>query len=233
MTPTTSSFSEMIARLNSLADADVKSSQEHFGIQGQNRLGISLYVLRDMAKGIHDHTLALELWQTGIHEARMLASMVEEPANVTRDQMEKWVVQFNSWDICDIVTDEVFIHTPFILEVIPLWAARDEEFVKRVAFASMAALVVHRKDIPDKDILPFFDLITACSTDPRNFVKKAVNWALRNIGKFRPMLRTQAWELAKQLAISTDRTARWIGNDAVREFEKKYGGDHETKNTLQ
>jgi len=96
----------------------------------------------------------------------------------------------------------------------------------------MAALVVHRKDIPDNDILPFFNLITTCSTDSRNFVKKAVNWALRNMGKFRPALRTQAWALAKQLALSPDRTARWIGSDAVREFEKKYGGDHETKNPL-
>jgi len=232
MTPATPSLNEMLVRLNSLADAEVKSSQEHFGIQGENRLGISLYVLRDMAKGIRDHTLALELWQTGIHEARMLASMVEEPAKVTREQVEQWVSQFDSWDICDIVTDEVFIHIPFILEVIPLWAQRDEEFVKRAAFASMAALVVHRKDIPDNDILPFFNLITTCSTDSRNFVKKAVNWALRNMGKFRPALRTQAWALAKQLALSPDRTARWIGSDAVREFEKKYGGDHETKNPL-
>lgn len=223
MTPSTPMFSELLARLNSLADAEVKFSQERFSIQGQNRLGISLYVLRDLAKGIRDHNLALELWQTGIHEARMLASMVEEPAKVTREQLEQWVSQFDSWDICDIVTDEVFIHTPFILEVIPLWAARDEEFVKRAAFASMAALVVHRKDIPDKDILLFFELITTCSTDPRNFVKKAVNWALRNIGKFRPELRMLAWELANQLVVSTDRTARWIGSDAVREFEKKFG----------
>lgn len=223
MTPATPTFNEMLARLNSLADADVRSSQERFGIQGENRLGISLYALRYLAKGIRDHSLALDLWQTGIHEARMLASMVEDPAKVTREQMEQWVSQFDSWDICDIVTDEVFIHTPFILEVIPLWAARDEEFVKRAAFACMAALVVHRKEIPDKDILPFFDIITTCSTDPRNFVKKAVNWALRNIGKFRPALRMQAWELARQLVSSSDRTARWIGSDAVREFEKKYG----------
>lgn len=222
MTDATPSLNVILAKLNSLANVEVKSSQERFGIQGRNRLGISLYVLRDLAKGIHDHTLALELWQTGIHEARMLAAMVEEPSKVTRDQMEQWVSQFDSWDICDIVTDEVFIHTPFILEVIPLWAARDEEFVKRAAFGCMAALVIHRKDIPDKYILPFFDLISASSTDPRNFVKKAVNWALRNIGKFRPALRTQAWEMAKQLVVSSDRTARWIGSDTVREFEKKY-----------
>jgi 3-methyladenine DNA glycosylase AlkD len=232
MTPTTPTFSEMLARLKSLADADVKSSQERFGIQGGYRLGISLYVLRDMAKGIRDHELAQALWQSGIHEARILASMVEEPAMVTRNQIEQWVSQFDSWDICDIVTDEVFIHTPYILDAIPLWAARDEEFVKRSAFACMAALVVHRKDIPDAEIVPFFDLIKSSSTDPRNFVKKAVNWALRNIGKFRPALRLQAWELGKQLVLSSDRTARWIGNDAVKEFEKKYGGDHESKDPL-
>jgi len=232
MTSKSPSYSELLARLEDMANAEVKSSQDRFGIKGEKRLGISLYTLRDMAKGIRDHDIALALWQSRIHEARMLAAMIDEPSKVTVSQAEQWVTQFDSWDICDIVTDEVFIHTPFILDLIPLWAARDEEFVKRAAFASIAALVVHRKDIPDSEIVPFFNLIAKCATDSRNFVKKAVNWALRNIGKFRPELRKQAWELAESLSASEDKTARWIGKDAVREFEKKYGGENGTKSTL-
>ena len=232
MNHTTPTLDELLVKLNSLADPAVKASQERFGIQVGRSLGISLYTLRDLAKGIHDHPLALSLWDTGIHEARMLAAMVDEPQKVTLQQMEDWVSGFDSWDICDITTDEVFIHTPFILEHINAWSTREEEFVKRAAFASIAALVVHRKDIPDELVQPFFKLIKNASNDPRNFVKKAVNWALRNIGKFRPGLRAQAWEVATELAHSPDKTARWIGNDAVREFTKKYGDRDETENSL-
>ena len=223
MNQKTPNLDEVLNTLNSLADPEVKASQERFGIQVGRSLGISLYTLRDLAKGIHDHQLALGLWDTGIHEARMLAAMIDEPEKVTLQQMEKWVSEFDSWDICDITTDEVFIHTPFILDRINAWSTREEEFVKRAAFASIAALVIHRKDIPDHEVTPFFTLIEQASDDPRNFVKKAVNWALRNIGKFRPGLRKQAWDLAEKLSQSDDKTARWIGKDAVREFTKKYG----------
>jgi len=203
-------------------------SKEHFGIRGSNSLGISLYALRDLAKGICDHQLALALWETGIHEARMLAAMVENPRETSLEQVEHWVSGFDSWDICDITTDEVFIHTPFVLDRINAWATRKEEYVKRAAFASIAALVIHRKEIPDEQVKPFFSLIRSAANDPRNFVKKSVNWALRNIGKFRPQLRAQAWALAEELAQSMDKTTHWIGRDAVKEFEKKYGEKHET-----
>lgn len=219
---------ELLLTLHNLADPAVKAAQERFAIRGENSLGISLYTLRDLAKGIRSHQLALELWETGIHEARMLAAMVEEPAKATLDQVEKWVSDFDSWDICDITTDEVFIHTPFIHDRINAWATREEEFVKRAAFASIAALVIHRKEIPDEQVKPFFSLIRSAANDPRNFVKKSVNWALRNIGKFRPQLRAQAWALAEELAQSMDKTTHWIGRDAVKEFEKKYGEKHET-----
>lgn len=227
MNRVTPTLDEILLNLQSLANAEVRAAHERFAISGANSLGISLYTLRDLAKGIHDHQLALVLWQTGIHEARMLAAMVEEPGKTSREQMEQWAADFDSWDICDITTDEVFIHTSFIMDCINAWAVRDEEFVKRAAFASIAALVIHRKDIPDDQVLPFFQLIKVASTDPRNFVKKAVNWALRNIGKFRPQLRTHAWKLAEELSQSQDKTARWVGRDAVKEFERKYGGNHE------
>ena len=157
MTRTTPSLNEILARLDSLADPAVKASQGRFGIQVDQSLGISLYTLRELAKGIRDHNLALGLWETGIHEARLLAAMVEEVSQVTREQCEKWVQDFNSWDICDNVTDEVFIYTPFMMELITTWATREEEFVKRAAFAMIAEITIHRKDIPDSviaDLIP-------------------------------------------------------------------------------
>ena len=222
MTQPPPSLDELLSQLHALADPAVLRSQQRFGISGASQLGISIYTLRKLAKGVRSHALALGLWGSGLHEGRLLAAFVEEPEKATRQQLEEWCSQFDSWDLCDIVTDEVFIHTPFILELIPAWAAREAEFVRRAAFASIAALTVHRKDLADEQVAPFFDLIAAAATDPRNFVKKAVNWALRNIGKHRPALRHRARALAQQLAEADDKTARWIGKDAIREFEKKF-----------
>ncbi|MDO8969149.1 MAG: DNA alkylation repair protein [Saprospiraceae bacterium] len=215
---------ELITTLQSIANPETLASQTRFGIKGQNMLGVSLYDLRRIAKGIKSHSLAMELRHTGIHEARMLAAMVDEPHLVTLDQMESWVMVFDSWDICDIVTDELFIHTPDMLEVIPSWAAREEEFVKRAAFAMIAALVVHRKDVPDEVVRGYFQLIEEAANDDRNFVKKAVNWALRNIGKWRPALRPEALACAQRLLQRDSRSASWIAKDALREFTRKFGG---------
>jgi len=220
---------ELLAQLHTMADPATLDSQSRFGIQGKERLGVSLYDLRKVAKGIRSHELALELWQSGIHEARMLASMVDEPEKVGLDQLENWVKEFDSWDICDIVTDELFIHAPDMLLVIPRWAVREEEYVKRAAFAMIAALVVHRKDIPDEVVRSYFALIEAASDDDRNFVKKAVNWALRNIGKWRPALRNDAYQCAKSLLERESKTARWIAKDAIKEFDKKFGGVDEAE----
>jgi len=153
--------------------------------------------------------------------------MVDDPAQATLSQLEAWVVEFDSWDICDIVTDELFIHAPNMLEVIPQWAVREEEFVKRAAFAMIAAIVVHRKDIPDDIIRSYFSLIEAAADDDRNFVKKAVNWALRNIAKWKPSLREEAITCAKRLLVSDSPSARWIAKDAIKEFNKKFGGSIE------
>ncbi len=222
MTQSLPTLDELLNQLHTLADPAVLQSQQRFGISGANQLGISIYTLRKLARGVHSHDLALGLWNSGLHEARLLAAFVDEPEKATRQQVEEWCSQFDSWDVCDIVTDELFIHTPFILELLPAWAACEEEFVRRAAFASIAALTVHRKDLADEQVAPFFDLITAAATDPRNFVKKAVNWALRNIGKHRPALRPRARALAQQLAASDDKTARWIGKDALKEFQAKF-----------
>src|SRR5512133_1794384 len=161
MTRITPGVEEVLARLDTLADPAVKASQGRFGVQVDQSLGISLYTLRDLAKGIRDHDLALGLWETGIHEARLLAAMVEEVSLVTREQCERWVRDINSWDMCDNVTDEVFIYTPFMLELITTWATRDEEFVKRAAFAMIAEITIHRKDIPDSVLADLYPLIAS------------------------------------------------------------------------
>ena len=223
----TQTSEEIITTLRSLATADTFASQSRFGIQGRERLGVSLYDLRKIAKGIRNHELAMKLWQSGIHEARMIAAMVDEPEKVTRDQLESWVAGFDSWDICDIVTDELFIHAPDMLQVIPLWARREEEYVKRAAFAMIAALVVHRKDIPDDVVRGYFPIIEAAADDDRNFVKKAVNWALRNIGKWKPTLRSEAIACAKRILQHESRSAQWIAKDAIKEFIHKFGGENE------
>ena len=221
------SAAEIIASLRTYADPATLASQTRFGIQGKERLGVSLYDLRKIAKGMKSHDLALELWQSGIHEARMLASMIDEPDKVTLAQLEAWVAEFDSWDICDIVTDELFIQTSDMLQVIPLWAKREEEYVKRAAFAMIAALVVHRKDIPDDVVRGYFVMIEAAATDNRNFVKKAVNWALRNIGKWKPTLRAEAIACANRLLDNDAPSARWIAKDAIKEFNLKFGGKNE------
>jgi 3-methyladenine DNA glycosylase AlkD len=194
---------EMLASIRAFASPKNFAMQSRFGIQGRERLGVSLY------------------------EARMLAGMIDEPAKVTLTQMEAWVVEFDSWDICDIISDELFIHSPDMLEVIPRWAIRNEEFVKRAAFAMIAALVVHRTDIPDEVVRRYFSVIEAAANDNRNFVKKAVNWALRNIGKWKPTLRSEAVACAKRLLVQDTPSARWIAKDAIKEFIHKFGGSNE------
>jgi len=223
MTPT---LDEMLAQLSQMANPANVEGQKRFGIRGEKLLGISMYDLRDLSKGINDHELALQLWQTGIHEARMLAGQIDVPAQVTRAQMEAWVNEFDSWDLCDQVTDELFIHTTFAEEVLPVWAQREEEFVRRAAFAMIAAMVVHRKDISDESMRGYFALIETYASDERNFVWKAVNWALRNLGKWRPRLRAEAVACAKRVFAQGSRGARLVANDALREFEKKFGVEY-------
>lgn len=224
---TTPTVQNLIMQLENLSTPEALASQSRFGITGHKMLGVSIYDLRKLAKGVKSHELALELWQSDIHEARMLAAMVDDPAQVTRTQLEEWVVEFDSWDICDIVTDELFIHTPEMLEVVPQWAVREEEFVKRAAFAMIAAIVVHRKDISDDIIRSYLSLIEAAADDNRNFVKKAVNWALRNIGKWKPSLRSEAMACANRILLQDSPSARWIAKDAIKEFILKFGGSNE------
>jgi 3-methyladenine DNA glycosylase AlkD len=185
-----------------------------------------------MAKPLRgDHELALALWATGNHEARLLATMVDDPAMVDEAQMEAWVLDLDSWDVCDQLTSNLFDKTPFAYDKAHEWAARDEEFVRRAAFALIAALAWQDKEAPDARILAFLPLVEEHAGDPRNFVKKAVSWALRNVGKRNAALNAAAIACAERIRDAADaraggrrggdpsaRAARWVAADALREL---------------
>ena len=191
-----------------------------FGVRVDDALGgISVPVLRRLARKIgRNHTLAAELWKTGIQEARHLAAMIDEPEKVTEAQMERWARQFDSWDVCDGCCSTLFDKTPFAYRMAMEWSSRPEEFVKRGGFALMAVLAVHDKQASDAKFLKFLPAIKRESTDGRNFVRKAVNWALRQIGKRNPALNRSAVKIARRIRTLDSRSARWIAADALREL---------------
>jgi 3-methyladenine DNA glycosylase AlkD len=190
-----------------------------FAISTDRALGISVPDLRGVAKQIgRDHELALQLWSSGIHEARILASMVDDPKLVTGDQMDVWVRDFDSWDVCDQCCSNLFDKTTAAYEKVVLWSSMKEEFVKRAGFAMMAALAAHDKKASDVKFLGFLPIIERESVDERNFVKKAVNWALRGIGKRNPRLNKAAVQTARRMAKVDSRASRWVASDALREL---------------
>jgi 3-methyladenine DNA glycosylase AlkD len=212
-------YDEIVLKLKSLADPAAVEGMARFGISTVNTLGISLYVLKPLARQIgRDHVLAQQLWESGIHEARMLAGMVDEPGKVTEAQMESWVVDFESWDICDQCCSNLFDKTPFAYTKVEEWSARKEEFVKRAGFVLMACLAVHDKKAPNERFIAFLPVIIRESGDDRNFVKKAVNWALRQIGKRNCELNEAAVETAREIRELGTRSGKWIAADALREL---------------
>jgi 3-methyladenine DNA glycosylase AlkD len=215
-------FDRIVKKLRSMGSKKTIASIARFGIKTGSALGISIPELRAFAKQIKPgHSLALKLWDTGIHEARILAGMVDEKDKVTEKQMETWVKDFSSWDVCDQVCDNLFSRTGFAVKKTFEWARRDEEFVRRAGFTMMAVLVWFRIGIKDRDVARMLSAIKKHACDPRNFVKKAVNWALRNTGKSGTRYYEQALALAKELSLSADKTARWVGLDALRELSKE------------
>jgi len=209
---------DILTHLKSQANPANVAGMARYGINKRNTLGISIYTLRDMAKTIpKNHNLALELWESGIHEARILASFIDEPAKVTNEQLERWVADFDSWDIGDQVS-ALIAQTPYVIQKIHRWSSRDEEFVKRAAFSLIAEISVYHKKMADAEFEQFFPLIVKASTDDRNFVKKAVNWALRNIGKRNQALNKRAIEVAKEIQKIDSKAAHWIAADAIREL---------------
>lgn len=213
------SLESIIADMKSKADPRAVEGMARFGISSKNTLGISVPTLRRIAKKIgRDHLIAQGLWDSGIHEARILAAMVDDPAKVTEAQMERWIGDFDSWDVCDGCCGTLFDKTPFAYSKAIEWSARSEEFVKRAGYVLMAELAVHDKDSSDTKFLRFFPAIVRGSKDPRNFVKKAVNWALRQIGKRNMRLNTEAMNLANKISKIDSESARWVASDALREL---------------
>lgn len=210
---------EILRKLKSLSDPKAVEGMARFGINPKKTYGVSVPSLRAMAKEIgRNHVLAQQLWSSGIHEARILAGMIDIPDMVTEEQMESWVKDFDSWDVCDQCCSNLFDKTGFAFKKAVEWSSRNEEFVKRAGFVLMAALAVHDKKAKDEEFLKFLPMIKRESVDDRNFVRKAVNWALRQIGKRSIDLNEEAIKTAKEIQRLDSKSARWIAADALREL---------------
>lgn len=194
-----------------------------FGIATWRALGGSnVPYLRTLAKRIgRDHRLAAQLWRSKIHEARILAALVDDPAQVTEGQMEAWAADFDSWDVVDNCCGSLFDKTPFAWRKAEEWSAREQEFVKRAGFALMAYLAVHDKEAPDQAFQRFLPLIEREAGDRRNYARKAVNWALRQIGKRNLALNRKAIATARRIHRTGPRAARWVASDALRELSSE------------
>jgi 3-methyladenine DNA glycosylase AlkD len=212
----------LLRELRSLANQRNVAGMARFGINPHRALGVPVGMLRRIARCIgKNHALALALWKSGIHEARILAGIIDEPAKVTSRQMDAWACDFDSWDVCDQCCNNLFDKTPFAYRKAATWSRRREEFVKRAGFALMAALAVHDKKASDATFVKFLLLIEHAASDDRNFVKKAVNWALRQIGKRNARLRRLAIASARRIRRQDSRPARWIAADALRELQPR------------
>jgi 3-methyladenine DNA glycosylase AlkD len=212
-------YETIIAELKSQANPDGVAGMARFGINPAGTLGVSMPTIRQIArKARRDHALALRLWASGIHEARILAALVDDPKQVTPEQMDRWVADFDSWDVCDQVCGNLFDRTPYAYDKAAEWAVRPEEFVRRAGFALMTQLAVHDKKADDVRFEAFYPLIRQCADDQRNFVKKAVNWAIRGIGKRSRALNASAIALAEEIRQMDSKAARWVAADALREL---------------
>ncbi|MFD2057996.1 DNA alkylation repair protein [Mesorhizobium calcicola] len=213
-----SSADEIVAHLRAIGSEENRLGMLRYGIKIERALGIPHGVQRQIAKKIkRNHERAFALWQTGIMEAQFIASVTADPKRFSAADARQWASRFDSWDIVDGVSD-LFVDTDAWKELIVEFAADEREFVRRTAFAMMAWSVVHRKKEPEATFLAFLPIIEAHATDGRNFVKKGVNWALRSIGKRSMDMHGAVLAVAERLAQSTDKTARWIGRDAVKEL---------------
>jgi 3-methyladenine DNA glycosylase AlkD len=211
---------EILKELRSLGDPAAVAGMARFGIRSANVLGISTPKLRALARCIgRDQALAEELWQSGILEARAISSLIGDPRLVTEALMESWAMDFDSWAVCDGCCCNLFDKTKFAWRKAMAWSRREEEYVKRAGYTLMAALAVHDKAASDEKFLRFLPAIKRGARDERNFVKKAVNWALRQIGKRNRALNRAAIRTAREIRAMDSRSARWIAADALRELE--------------
>jgi 3-methyladenine DNA glycosylase AlkD len=214
------SVKDVLDKLQSKARPEQLKGMAKYGMTVEQRLGVSVPDMRKLAKEIgRDHKLALDLWRTGIAEARIVAALVGEPDKLTEEQMENWVKGINSWDVCDQVCMNLFEKNKLSWKKIVDWSEREEEFVKRTAFSLIACLAWHDKKASDEKFIELFPVIIRGAMDERNFVKKAVNWALRNIGKRNLKLNRAAINTAREIQRIDSKAARWIAADAIRELE--------------
>jgi len=210
---------DILKQLKFLSNPKAIEGMARFGITPERTYGVSIPNLRKIAKEIgKDHNLAQELWESNVRETRILASMVDEPDKVTEEQMESWAREFDYWEICDQCCNNLFKKTKFAYQKCIEWSEKEGEFIKRAAFVLMTVLVVHDKKADDKEFEKFFPIIKREVTDGRNFVKKAVNWALRQIGKRNLSLNKRAIEVAKEIQKIDFKAAKWIATDAIREL---------------
>jgi 3-methyladenine DNA glycosylase AlkD len=209
----------VVARLREMGTEEGRRGLARFGISVDRAVGVGVTAIRRLAGELpRDHLLAEALWDTGVHEARILASIVDEPDRVTAGQMDRWVRDFDSWDLCDQCCQNLFWRTPFADRKAQAWAGRRAEFVKRAGFALMASAAVEDRAASDGRFLAYLGLVEREASDPRNFVRKAVSWALRQIGKRNLWLHRAAVGAARRIGRSDDRTARWVSVDALREL---------------
>ncbi|EKD57484.1 MAG: hypothetical protein ACD_57C00272G0002 [uncultured bacterium] len=220
---------KVIKKLKLLSNPKNVEGMARFGINPKYALGVNVPVLRKLAADIEKelknksqekHKLASKLWGSKIHEVRILASMIDVPELVTQKQMDSWIKEFNSWDLCDQICMNLFDKTPFAFDKAAEWSKKHKEFEKRAGFALMACLAWHDKNAADKKFLKFLPLIKNASKDKRNFVKKAVNWALRQIGKRNQNLKKTVIILAREIQKMDNKTANWIAKDALKELLK-------------
>lgn len=214
-----SKAAEVVNSLKRLGSPEAKEQMKRYGTYTEKAFGVPVSQMQAIAKKLgRDHQLALDLWETGWYEARMVAAFVDEPERVTAAQMDRWCRDFDNWGICDTVCFHLFDRTPHAFGKVDQWAGRKEEFVKRGAFALLACLALHDKQAADKQFMDRLPLIEQAATDERNFVKKGVSWALRLIGRRNPELHGAALALSERLAASANPAAKWIGKDAVKDL---------------
>ncbi len=213
---------DIIKKLKSFYNPVNVAGMARYGINVDKAFGVPAPVLRRMAREYRkNHALAARLWASGIHDAKNLAALCDDPRQVTEVQMERWARDFDSWDVVDGTCNNLFRMTPHAYRKAVEWTRRDEEYVKRAGYVLMACLAVHDKVVPDSTFLRFLPLIKKGARDERNFVKKAVNWALRQIGKRNPSLQRKAIQAAKEIHALDSKSARWIASDALRELTSK------------
>ncbi len=212
-------LADVQTRLIELGEPARVAGMAHFGLSSARAYGVAVPDLRALAREIgRDHALAQELWSTGFFEARLLAAMIADPALTTDALLETWVLDFDNWAVCDGTCGDLFAYTPFAYDKAIAWSARGEEFVKRAGFVLMARLALTDKKAPDAAFEAFLVIVQRESGDPRDMVRKAVNWALRQVGKRNLALNARAIDTATSIQASATRSAHWIASDALREL---------------